>query len=155
MLPSNQSTWLPMVQGEVACSDADQCSFLWVGAGPGVLHMGVQLLTGQGEVSQTYAEQACGFSQVGAQPRWWLLCFPQGRVLCWGCSTLCDGGVQACAHVGTSFLWWWPTPSPLPSPTMVPYLSCGSGPSPRFPLPWLSTPQPLVYHLPHLWCTAP
>ena len=26
MLPSNQSTWLPMVQGEVACSDADQCT---------------------------------------------------------------------------------------------------------------------------------
>ena len=32
-----------------------------------------------------------------------------------------------------------------PFPTMVPCLSCGSGPSPKFPLPWLSTTQPLAY----------
>ena len=38
--------------------------------------------------------------------------------------------------------------SPLPFPTMVPCLSCGSRPSSRFPLPWLSTPQLLVYYSP-------
>ena len=54
-----------------------------------------------------------------------------------------------------SFLWWQPTPSPLPSPTMVPYLSYGSGPSPRFPLLLLSTPQPLVYYFPHPQHTTP
>ena len=35
-----------------------------------------------------------------------------------------------------------------PSPTMAPCLSCGSGPSPGFPLLWSSPPQPMVYHTP-------
>ena len=34
---------------------------------------------------------------------------------------------------------------PLPSSSMVPCLSCGSRPSPRFPLPWCSPPQPVAY----------
>ena len=46
-----------------------------------------------------------------------------------------------------SFLW--PSaPPPLPSLTMVPCLSCGSGPSPRFPLPWHSPTQPMAYQSP-------
>ena len=43
----------------------------------------------------------------------------------------------------------------LSSPTMAPHLSCGSRTFPWFPLLWFSTPQPLVYHYPHLLCTVP
>ena len=57
--------------------------------------------------------------------------------------------LQACAHT----LWWGKFPmvsaSPLlPSPKMEPLLSCRSGPSPGFPLPW---------HSPHLGipCLSP
>ena len=59
--------------------------------------------------------------------------------------------IQGEAHAswGTrSFPWWWPAPSPLPSPTL-------SGPSPGFPLLWLSTPQPLVYCYPALGAPLP
>ena len=53
-----------------------------------------------------------------------------------------------------SFLWW-PDPPSLPFPTVAPCLSCRSGPSPEFLLPWLSTPQPLAYHSPSQQCTSP
>ena len=36
----------------------------------------------------------------------------------------------------------------LPSPTVAPCLSCGSGPFPWFLLLWCSLPQPVVYHSP-------
>ena len=47
-----------------------------------------------------------------------------------------------------------PDPPLSPSQKPVPYLSW-LGPSPRFPLPWLSTPQPLAYCSLCLQCTAP
>ena len=43
-----------------------------------------------------------------------------------------------------------------PSLTMAPCLSCGPRPSPRFPLLWRSTPQPVhSIPLPHPWHTTP
>ena len=71
--------------------------------------------------------------------------------LCEDCAgdALLSASQQACeqAHVqgissgGPPLLLW-------SSPTVVPCLSRRSGPSPGFPLPWLSTPQPLVYYSP-------
>ena len=64
----------------------------------------------------------------------------QSRPALWepaGMCTLCAG----------SFLWHRSLIL-SPSPTMASCLSCGPGPSPRFPLPWHSLPQPMVYHSP-------
>ena len=52
-----------------------------------------------------------------------------------------------CSSRAGSFLWHLPLLLSA-SPTMAPCLSCRSGPSPRFPLPWHSPPQPVLYHSP-------
>ena len=54
----------------------------------------------------------------------------------------------ACAHSSAGSFLWWSTPPLLPSPTMAPCLSCRSGSSPVFSLPWRSPPQPVAYHFP-------
>ena len=78
--------------------------------------------------------------------------WPQGGLRL-ECSALCKLASKH-AHWDTRSFLWWPAPPPLPSRTMVPYLSCRSGPSPGFPLPWLSTPQPLVYPTAPPACSA-
>ena len=76
-----------------------------------------------------------------------LLAVGGGVVLCVELSTLRD-------HVGQEFsMVACPSSSPLPA--MAPCLSCRWGPSSRFPLPWLSTHQPLVYHSHCPQCTTP
>ena len=59
--------------------------------------------------------------------------------LCQSCPALCEPTVQG---VSSGF----PSP-PLPSRTVPPCLSCGSGPSPGFPLLWCS-PHPVLYNSP-------
>ena len=65
-----------------------------------------------------------------------------------GCSALCNP-VGRHAHWGPRSFLWQPAPPPVPFPTVVPCLSCGSRPSPRVPSavafhsPALSVPLPL------------
>ena len=65
------------------------------------------------------------------------------RGMHWECSALL--AAEQARMLGCKEFLWWPTPLSLPSPTMAPCFSCRSRPSPGFPLPLLSTPQPLAY----------
>ena len=100
----------------------------------------------------------CGFLRAG-RPRvrgagMWLLAIRRGGLLHRGHFAPYELAGKLALWGPRSRLWRRPAPSPLPSPTMTPYLSCGSRPSPGFPLPLgfplpgLSTPRPLVRRSP-------
>ena len=67
--------------------------------------------------------------------------------LCQCCCTLCETE-STHTHAWMQGVSYGGLPLLLSSPTLAPCLSCGSGTFPRFPLPWLSTPQPLLYSYP-------
>lgn len=123
-----------------SCEGAGRARPMWVGQHPCRLGVGTRSMQGcqQGHICMGGA-QALGRNAQLSEIQW------------------------ASVHTGTQGIFYGSLPLLLcPSQKVVASpadssrsLSCRSGPSHRFPLPWLSTPQPLVYHPPLQQHTAP